>query len=369
MGHSAGPLLSCPSPSQVSIKGITIGMAAREGHCRKSSLGLPISQRKRITRGRGQSSHGEQGGALVQPSSVRCDTPVPSLSPPTTRDEPYSQDAVTRPAAAASLTQPSKDDQGDAMQPQTDEPTDPGDHTKPAAITTAAHHLSDKGSQHAHCNTANQGTFRTKYCTANDHNGVGVKTDGTSGRNNWHEYPRYTEAAPSITWQLNIHTRQPAPSEVPTGCNWASTIQQHSLRPPGTSMGNAAAYQEEPTYGTVATPEPSSHGSQLSAIHNAKNQSWNQQQSPPLTSGSSQKELGSTAVTLRDEDPLFWLGPCQDFNVGDCKGVISASAKGYGPLWCYKGWHRCAKVLSNGSPCGMPCHGAHRHHGTERLFA
>ncbi len=169
--------------------------------------------------------------------------------------------------------------------------------------------------------------------------------------------------------RVAIHTRQPAPSEVPTGCNWASTIQQHSLRPPRTSMVDAAAYQEEPTYGTVATPEPSSHHSQPSASHNARNQSWNQQQSPPLTSGSLQKELGSTVVTLRDEDPLFWLGPCPDFNMGNCKGVIGASAKGYGALWCYKGWHRCAKVLSNGSPCGMPFHGAHRHHGTERLFA
>ena len=50
MGHSAGLLLSCPSPIQVSIEGITVGMAARKGHRGKCSLGLPISQRERITR-------------------------------------------------------------------------------------------------------------------------------------------------------------------------------------------------------------------------------------------------------------------------------------------------------------------------------
>ena len=162
MGHSASLLFSCLSPGQVSIRGIPDGMAERKGHRGTSSLGLPISQRKRITRGSSQSSHGEQGGALVRSSSVRSHTPVPSLSAPTTRDEPNSRDAVTRPAAAASLTQPSKDDQGDAMQPETDEPADPSDHTKPAAITTAAHQLNDKGSQHAHCNTANQGNLSNK---------------------------------------------------------------------------------------------------------------------------------------------------------------------------------------------------------------
>ena len=41
----------------------------------------------------------------------------------------------------------------------------------------------------------------------------------------------------------------------------------------------------------------------------------------------------------------------------------------HGPLWCYKGWHKCAKILSNGLQCGMPCHGASRHHEAERPFA
>ena len=162
MGHSASLLFSCLSPGQVSIRSIPDGMVERKGHHRTSSLGLPTSQRKRITRGSGQSSHGEQGGPLVRSSSIRNRTQVPSLSAPTTPDKPNSRDAVTRPAAAASLTQPSKSDQGDTMQPETDEPTDPGDHTKPAAITTAAHQLNDKGSQHAHCRTTNQGNLSNK---------------------------------------------------------------------------------------------------------------------------------------------------------------------------------------------------------------
>ena len=158
-------------------------------------------------------------------------------------------------------------------------------------------------------------------------------------------------------------------------------------------MGDAAAHRNGPPYITVATPEPSSHSKawkqlrswqrkQLDAVEgrawkqlracwrqeteNAKDQAWNLQHLPPLTSGSS---LGATAIILQDKDPSPWLGLCQDFNVEECKGVISASARGYGPLWCYKGWHKCAKILSNGLQCGMPCHGASRHHEAERPFA
>ena len=156
------------------------------------------------------------------------------------------------------------------------------------------------------------------------HNGTDVNTDGESGRKIWHLIPKRTDRATSSTGQLSIesriqvatHNMHPSSSEEPTGGNWADIIQRHSLRPPSTSFGNAAAYQDNHTYGT-------------------------------------------TTVTLRDTHPLSWLGPCPDFNVGNCKGVISINAKGYGPLRCHKGWHKCTKVLRGGTPCGMPSHGAH----------
>ena len=42
----------------------------------------------------------------------------------------------------------------------------------------------------------NTEAFQTRYYTVNVHNGVGVNTDGKSGRNSWHLIPRRTDAAP-----------------------------------------------------------------------------------------------------------------------------------------------------------------------------
>ena len=221
-----------------------------------------------------------------------------------------------------------------------------------------------------------------------------VKADSRSERDEWPKYQRIRMAEygwPKYGCQEpnGIYTKHHAPSEAPTGCSGATNAQRHSLLLPSASMGDAAAHREGPPDITVATPEPPSHSKawkqlgawqqkQLDAAgakhasswkqetKNAKDQAWNLQHLPPLTSGSS---LGATAIILQDKDPSPWLGLCQDFNVEECKGVISASARGYGPLWCYKGWHKCAKILSNGLQCGMPCHGASRHHEAERPFA
>ena len=128
-----------------------------------------------------------------------------------------------------------------------------------------------------------KGPLQTEYGTADEHNGAGVKTDGRSWRDEWPKYQRIgalDQLAAKYGWQEpnGIYTRQHTPSEAPTGCNWASTTQRHSLLPPSTSMGNAAAHQEGPPYITVATTEPSSHGSRLKAwnqeIKNTKNQAW-----------------------------------------------------------------------------------------------
>ena len=226
-----------------------------------------------------------------------------------------------------------------------------------------------------------------------------TKSDGRSWREGWPKHQRIgalNQLAAKYEWQepSGIHTRQHTPSEAPTGCSWASTTQRHSLLPSSAGTDSTTAHREGPPYITVAIPEPreaegsrwiseSSHSSRQKAweqmeaaglkhassweqeIKNAENQARNLQQLPPLTIGSS---LSSATTILQDKDPSPWLGLCHDFNVGDCKGVISAGARGYGPLWCHKGWHRCAKVLSNGLPCGMPCHGASRHHEAERPF-
>ena len=235
-------------------------------------------------------------------------------------------------------------------------------------------------------------TRQTEYGTSKDHNGEGIKMDSRSLHDKWPKnqgIKALDQRVAKYGWQKSdvVYTRQPAPSEAPTGGSWASTIQQHSSLPPSTNMGNAAAHRGGPPYNTVATSEPSSHSIRLKAweqveaagskhasswkqeIKNAKNQAWSPQHPPPLTSSSSQQGPCSTAVILQDKDPSPYLGLCQDFNVGDCRGVISASAKGYGPLCCYRGWHRCAEILENGLYCGMPCHGARKHHEAERPFA
>ena len=156
------------------------------------------------------------------------------------------------------------------------------------------------------------------------HDEADVNTDGESGHGIQQLSPKRADKATSSTGQLSTgsmiqvanHNMHPSTSEEPTGGNWADVIQQHSLRPPSANFGNAAAYQDNHTCGT-------------------------------------------TTVTLRDTHPFSWLGPCPDFNVGNCKGFISANARGYGPLWCHKGWHKCSKVLRGGTPCGTPSHGAH----------
>ena len=115
------------------------------------------------------------------------------------------------------------------------------------------------------------------------------------------------------TIQVAQHIMDPATGEATTGGTWVSGMQSHPLRPQGNYL---AAYQKD---------------------HNR----------------------ATTTVTLRDTHPSPRLGPCPAFNAGNCKGSISKDARGYGPLWCQKGWHICSKILRGGEPCGTPSHGAH----------
>ena len=79
MGYPSGLLLSGSSQSSVNTRGIQNNLATREGHSRTSSLGLPTSQRKRVTGRSHQGSDGKQRGQLVRRHFTRFLSGTPCL--------------------------------------------------------------------------------------------------------------------------------------------------------------------------------------------------------------------------------------------------------------------------------------------------